>query len=136
VLVILWRGGLKQVVRGEFGHGTGFTRWDFFARRAPPRPPHRRIGGPGEREDPEPDARVHFTKRQAEILALAASGLSDKETAARLGLTVSTIRSHMQRLYKSYGIHTRTGAVGMWLRSRKVGYSQEDRQDDNTDGGD
>jgi len=121
VLVILWRGGVKQVVRGEFSYGTGFTRWYVFARRAPPGPPHWRIGGPGELDDPEPDAKVHFSKRQAEILALAASGLSDKEVAARLGLTVSTIRSHMQRLYKSSGIHTRTGAVGMWLRSRKLG---------------
>src|SRR5260370_6239029 len=98
-------------MRGEFGHRTGPASGHFSIREARPRRLRRDTTGPSPGENPEPVRELHLTKRQAEILALAASGLSDKAIAARLGLTIPTIRSHMQRLYKAYGIHTRTGAV-------------------------
>jgi DNA-binding CsgD family transcriptional regulator len=64
---------------------------------------------------------VRATPRQRQILNLAASDLSDKEIAARLGLSISTIRTHLERFYAANGVHSRTGAVGLWLRSNEAG---------------
>lgn len=57
-----------------------------------------------------------ITRRQAQMLELAAEGLTDKEIAARLGLAVPTIRSYWQRLYKENRIHNRAAAMAFWLR--------------------
>lgn len=56
-----------------------------------------------------------FTERQAQILELAASGHSDKEIARELGLSVHTIRTHLQRLYTTEGFTNRAAAVGAWV---------------------
>jgi DNA-binding NarL/FixJ family response regulator len=61
-------------------------------------------------------ARVHVTHRQAQILDLAARDFADKQIAERLGVSVSTVRTQLQRFYKANGLHSRTGAVGLWLR--------------------
>jgi DNA-binding CsgD family transcriptional regulator len=59
---------------------------------------------------------LHVTGRQAQILDLAARDLSDKEIAGRLRLSIPTIRTQLQRFYKANGVHSRTGAVVLWLR--------------------
>ena len=56
-----------------------------------------------------------FTERQAQILELAARGHSDKEIARELGLSVHTIRTHLQRLYTTEGFSNRAAAVGAWV---------------------
>ena len=61
---------------------------------------------------------MHLTRRQAEILELVASGLSDKEIATRLGVSPRTIQSHLDRLFLQHGFHKRTAAVAAWLRER------------------
>jgi DNA-binding NarL/FixJ family response regulator len=60
--------------------------------------------------------RLHVTARQAQVLALIASGLSDKEVAARLGVAHRTVRTHLDRLLREHGLHNRTEAVAAWLR--------------------
>lgn len=70
-----------------------------------------------QRSDPE--VRVHFSPRQAQILALAAKGLPDKEVAKRLGLSVCTVRTHLHRFYKDYGVHNRVEAVVLWFGASK-----------------
>jgi DNA-binding CsgD family transcriptional regulator len=61
---------------------------------------------------------VCVTPRQAQIFDLAARDLADKQIAARLGISVSTIRTELERFYKANGLQGRTGAVALWLRSR------------------
>jgi DNA-binding CsgD family transcriptional regulator len=46
-----------------------------------------------------------------------ALGLIDKEIASRLGVSVSTVRTHLQRLYREIGVHSRARAVATWLQS-------------------
>jgi len=67
--------------------------------------------------DPKPTP-LRVTRRQAEILELVASGLSDKEIASRLGLSPRTIQSHLDRLFLQHGFHKRSAAVAAWLRKR------------------
>jgi DNA-binding CsgD family transcriptional regulator len=61
---------------------------------------------------------MHVSGRQAQILALMARGLADKEIARRLGLSHGTVRTHIDRLFRDYGWHSRTEAVAAWLEDR------------------
>ncbi|HVS07147.1 MAG TPA: helix-turn-helix transcriptional regulator [Candidatus Dormibacteraeota bacterium] len=61
---------------------------------------------------------LRLTRRQEQILALVASGLSDKEIGSRLGVSPRTIQSHLDRLFLQHGFHKRTAAVAAWLRNR------------------
>lgn len=63
----------------------------------------------------QPTLRKAFTARQAEIVDLVAEGMADKEIARRLGVSVSTVRTHLQRLYKGIGARNRAQAVAEWL---------------------
>lgn len=59
--------------------------------------------------------RLRCSPRQAEMLGLAATSMTDKVIANRLELSVSTIRSYWQRFYRDNGVHSRTAAVVIWL---------------------
>lgn len=63
----------------------------------------------------DPVRKTSFTPRQAEIVDLVASGMADKEIARQLGISVSTIRTHLQRLYREIGARNRAHAVAEWL---------------------
>jgi DNA-binding NarL/FixJ family response regulator len=60
---------------------------------------------------------VHFSPRQAEIVSMIAGGLEDKEIARELGVSVTTVRTHLQRLYRQIGVHNRSRATVKWLES-------------------
>ena len=55
-----------------------------------------------------------MTPRQAQILALAANGLSDKQIARRLGVTHRTVRTHFEKLFHDRGIRNRSQAIALW----------------------
>ena len=55
-----------------------------------------------------------LTPRQAQILGLAANGMSDKEIARRLGVTHRTVRTHFEKLFHDRGIRNRSQAIALW----------------------
>ena len=57
------------------------------------------------------------SERQA--LALLAQGLSNKEIASRLGISVSTVRFHVENIYAKLRVHSRTEAA-LKFHSAKV----------------
>lgn len=59
---------------------------------------------------------MNLSPRQMQILTLIAEGHPDKDIAQRLGVSVRTIDSHLQRLYQRYGLHSRAAVVAKWLR--------------------
>ena len=62
----------------------------------------------------------NVTPRQAQILELAAAGLSDKEIAQRLGVSHRTVRTHFEKLFRDRGIRNRGQAIAIWsARSRQ-----------------
>jgi|HubBroStandDraft_3_1064219.scaffolds.fasta_scaffold297589_2 DNA-binding CsgD family transcriptional regulator len=61
------------------------------------------------------DRHLVVTSRQSQILRLASDGLTDKEVASRLSISVSTVRSHLGRLYAANGLRNKTEAVAAWL---------------------
>jgi DNA-binding NarL/FixJ family response regulator len=66
--------------------------------------------------EPTTSKALRFTRRQEQILALVALGLSDKEIASQLGVSPRTIQSHLDRLFLQHGFHKRTAAVAAWIR--------------------
>jgi DNA-binding CsgD family transcriptional regulator len=58
-----------------------------------------------------------ITPRQGQILDLAATGLSDKEIAQHLGVSRSTIRTHLENFFRDQRVPNRYAAVTLWLRS-------------------
>lgn len=58
-----------------------------------------------------------LTPREMEVLNLLASGLANREIAARLGLSLSTVKSHIQNIYGKLGVNRRLRAVA---RARKM----------------
>ena len=59
---------------------------------------------------------LRATPRQKEVLDLIASGLGDKDIARALGISIHTVRKHIERLYFENQIHNRAAAVAAWLR--------------------
>lgn len=57
---------------------------------------------------------MHATKRQRDILDLAAKGFTDKEVAAQLSVSLSTVRSHLERFYRVNGVRNKAQAIALW----------------------
>ncbi len=54
---------------------------------------------------------LSLPERQTEILTLLLLGESDKEIAQKLAISVPTIRTHLQRIYRRLGVSNRTSLV-------------------------
>lgn len=53
----------------------------------------------------------HLTRRQYQVLELLAEGLSNNEIGERLGLNLSTVKSHVTGVLRALNVHSRTQAV-------------------------
>jgi NarL family two-component system response regulator LiaR len=72
--------------------------------------PHHLLGDNSE------DSPVHefgLSSREAEVLALIAKGMSNKEIAQTLFLSVNSIKTYIRTAYAKIGVHTRSQAV-LW----------------------
>ena len=59
-------------------------------------------------EAPRPGSPPTLTRREAEVAALAARGLTNRDIAARLFLSVRTVEAHVDHILTKLGFHTRT----------------------------
>jgi DNA-binding NarL/FixJ family response regulator len=66
------------------------------------------------------DDAYDVTPRQREILRLMAEGLVKKEIADALNISVTTVSTHIQRLYETLHVTTNTGAVAKALREKLI----------------
>jgi DNA-binding NarL/FixJ family response regulator len=57
-----------------------------------------------------------LTAREAEVLRLAARGLSNKDIATQLRIWSQTVKSHLHNVYNRLGVRTRRAAVAKALR--------------------
>jgi LuxR family maltose regulon positive regulatory protein len=67
---------------------------------------------------PTPALPEPLTAREREVLALIADGLANPEIAARLFVTVGTVKSHVNGLFGNLSVTSRTQAVA---RARALG---------------
>jgi len=63
---------------------------------------------------------VVLTRREREVLAVAAEGLTAREIAERLGVRERTITTHLGRIYGKLGVGNRLAAVRLAARSGLV----------------
>ena len=63
-------------------------------------------GAAGRRAPAATDA-VRLSKREQEVIALIAEGLSNKEIAGRLNLATYTVKSHVHNILKKLAVHNR-----------------------------
>lgn len=61
-----------------------------------------------------------LTDRERGVLELMVQGLIKKEIAAKLGLSVHTIDTHIRNIYDKLHVHTRSGAVAKALKEKLV----------------
>lgn len=68
-----------------------------------------------------PAPRSTLTAREREVLDLLAAGRSNKEIAARLGITLSTAETHRTNLMRKLGLHSIAEVVRYALRGSAQG---------------
>ncbi|MTB53496.1 response regulator transcription factor [Lewinella sp. W8] len=56
-----------------------------------------------------------LTKKQNEVLSLAAQGLLNKEIAAQMGVALDTVKSHMYAIFKKLHVNNRVEAMRIYL---------------------
>lgn len=65
----------------------------------------------------------HLTKREQEILALLSKGYLYKEISDRLGIGVTTVRTHLKHIYEKLHVQSRTEAAVKFLNeTRPAGF--------------
>jgi DNA-binding NarL/FixJ family response regulator len=65
-----------------------------------------------------------ITPRQSDVLTLLLQGKSNKDIARRLGLSVETVKDHVQAVLRALGVSSRTQAVlavGQMTQKRRGG---------------
>lgn len=57
-----------------------------------------------------------LTQRERQILSLLADGLGNKQIAARLGISPSTVKTHLEVVFEKLEVGSRAEAVGVAVR--------------------
>lgn len=52
-----------------------------------------------------------LSTREQEVLSKLREGKSNKEIGGMLGISPRTVQKHLQRIYRYFGVHTRTEAI-------------------------
>lgn len=65
-----------------------------------------------------PDFEVHaLTEQETEVMALLATGRSNRQIAAELFISEKTVKNHLSRAYAKLGVSSRAEAMAQWLGS-------------------
>ena len=73
---------------------------------------------PAELPQTTASTREWLSRRESEVLDLVARGFTYPEVAQRLGLSVSTVQSHVRNIYGKLDVHNKTEAV---FEARQLG---------------
>jgi DNA-binding NarL/FixJ family response regulator len=65
-----------------------------------------------------PKVRESLSRREREIVQLIAQGLRNRQIAERLSVSEQTVKAHLSRLFKRFGVASRTQLVPLALQYR------------------
>lgn len=60
-----------------------------------------------------------LTPREHDVLSLVATGVTDKEVAARLGISLSAVKQHLANIYAKWRVRSRTEAAIRFTQARR-----------------
>jgi len=66
----------------------------------------------------DPSSRVDLTERERDVLRCLVAGLSYKQVAAELGISIDTVRAHIRSVYRKLQVHNVAEAVSRAIRDR------------------
>ena len=73
-------------------------------------------------EEPRDSRLAALTRREREVAGLLAEGLSNKQLARRLAITIATVKDHVHRILRKSGLPNRTAIAIAWKRgARRTG---------------
>ena len=114
IILLMRQGRTLKEVAAVLGISLAVPRSDLDPRRS-----SMRASRP---KDPSPavDRPLEFalTPRQLQILELIAIGATDKELARRLGMSSSTVHTHVDRMFRRFDVRSRSALVALWLTNR------------------
>jgi DNA-binding NarL/FixJ family response regulator len=67
-----------------------------------------------------PGAHLGLTRREAELVTLLGEGLTPRQVAGEMGLSVETVRTHTRNLYRKLDVSDRAAAVAIAWREGLV----------------
>ena len=70
-----------------------------------------------QHSQPGPAGTVSLSPREQEVLDLAARGYAFKEVADTLGISLTTVGTHVHRIYEKLHVHSRAQAVAAYTQS-------------------
>jgi DNA-binding NarL/FixJ family response regulator len=59
--------------------------------------------------------KTHLSSREQMVLECLAKGLTYKQTADQLGISIDTVRTYLRRIYEKLHVQSRTEAVAKYL---------------------
>jgi DNA-binding NarL/FixJ family response regulator len=65
-------------------------------------------------------AQALLTPRELEVLAAIGAGLANKEIARQLGISLHTVKFHIESLFRKLGARSRAEAVAKGLERREI----------------
>jgi DNA-binding NarL/FixJ family response regulator len=79
-----------------------------------------RIAGAMATRAKQPDSEIPLTQRETQVLRHLALGLSNKEIAQSLSISIETVKEHVQHLLRKMGVNDRTQAAVWAVRKGLV----------------
>jgi DNA-binding NarL/FixJ family response regulator len=79
-----------------------------------------RIAGAMATRTKQPDSDIPLTQRETQVLRHLALGLSNKEIAQSLSISIETVKEHVQHLLRKMGVNDRTQAAVWAVRKGLV----------------
>jgi DNA-binding NarL/FixJ family response regulator len=98
---------LVAAVRDAFGGGAPMT--SFIARK---------VVQSFKQAGPSPREAENLSPREIEVLELLVKGYAYKEISAELGISYSTVHTHIERIYTKLHVRSRSHAVASSQRKR------------------
>jgi DNA-binding NarL/FixJ family response regulator len=76
----------------------------------------RKVVASFQKAGPAGEKQTHLSPREQAVLDCLAKGLTYKQIADQLGISIDTIRTYLRRIYEKLHVQSRTEAVAKYLR--------------------